>query len=152
MYSGIALFNPKNHINVGSVLRAAYCFDSSFVAILSGNRYRKSLTDTVSAHRHLPLFHAQNLKDIIPFDCIPVAVDLVEGAVPLQDYEHPKQAIYVFGSEDSTLGKQILDVCRDKIYIPMRQCLNLAACVNVVLYDRAVKLGTLSHALKGVDP
>jgi len=137
-YCGIGLFNPKNHINIGSFLRAAGCFEADFVAV-SGARYRKAITDTMKAHKHLPLFMVENLHDIIPFDCVPVAVDFVEGAVSLKDYKHPKRAFYIFGPEDGTLGKQITDFCRDKIYIPMNGCLNLAACVNVVLYDRSIK-------------
>lgn len=78
--------------------------------------------------------------DFIPFDCVPVAVDLVEGAIPLPSYVHPERAFYVFGAEDATLGRKVTDRCRDKIYVPMAVgCLNLAACVNVVLYDRAAK-------------
>ena len=137
-YCGIGLFNPKNHINIGAVLRAAYCFKASFVAA-QGARYRKALTDTMKAHKHMPLFHAEDLHDIIPFDCVPVAVDFVEGATPLHEYKHPERAFYIFGPEDGTLGKRITSFCRDKIYIPMDGCLNLAACVNVILYDRSAK-------------
>lgn len=137
-FCGIGLFNPKNHLNIGAVLRAAFCFQANFVAA-SGARYRKSITDTMKAHKQLPLFMVDDLHKIIPFDCVPVAVDFVEGAIPLQEYKHPARAFYIFGPEDGTLGKQITDFCRDKIYIPMPGCLNLAACVNVVLYDRMSK-------------
>lgn len=137
-YCGIGLFHPQNIINVGGVLRAAGCFGASFVAV-SGLKYRQAVSDTMKAHQQLPLFSCDNLKDIIPFDCIPVAVDLIEGATPLQDYVHPKNAFYIFGPENGTLGKSITDFCRDKIYIPMNGCINLAACVNVVLYDRMSK-------------
>lgn len=138
-YCGIGLFNPQNIINVGGVLRAAGCFGASFVAAC-GIKYRKAVSDTMKAHKQLPLFACDNLKDIIPFDCVPVAVDLVEGATPLQDYVHPKNAFYIFGPENGTLGKNITDFCKDKVYIPMKGCINLAACVNVVLYDRMAKM------------
>lgn len=59
---------------------------------------------------------------------------------PLTKYEHPKRAFYVFGAEDATLGQRTLSWCRDIVYVPTNSCLNLATCVNVVLYDRAVKL------------
>lgn len=137
-YCGIGLFHPQNIINVGGVLRAAGCFGASFVAV-SGLKYRQAVSDTMKAHKQLPLFSCDNLKDIIPFDCIPVAVDLIEDATPLQDYVHPKNAFYIFGPENGTLGKSITAFCRDKIYIPMNGCINLAACVNVVLYDRMSK-------------
>ena len=44
-----------------------------------------------------------------------------------------------FGPEDGTLGPEILAWCRDVVYVPTRYCMNLAATVNVVLYDRAAK-------------
>jgi tRNA(Leu) C34 or U34 (ribose-2'-O)-methylase TrmL len=70
---------------------------------------------------------------------VPVAVELIPGARSLHDYVHPERAFYVFGPEDSSLGKDTLKWCRDVVYIPMNGCSNLAATVNVVLYDRASK-------------
>ncbi len=45
----------------------------------------------------------------------------------------------MFGPEDGTLGDDVLSWCRDVIYVPTRYCMNLAATVNVVLYDRMQK-------------
>ena len=137
-YCGIGLDNPKNKINVGSAMRAAAVYGALFVAV-SGKRYGSAITDTMKAYRHLPLLRPKNLLDLLPYDCVPVAVDLVEGAIPLPEYEHPERAFYIFGAEDNTLGDRILSKCRDKVYIPTNGCMNLAATVNVVLYDRAAK-------------
>ena len=139
-FAAIGLHQPKNSINVGSVLRAALCYDAALVAT-SGQRYSRASTDTTKAYRHIPLVQAENLRSAVPFDCVPVAVDLIDGARPLQGYIHPERAFYVFGPEDGTLGKEILGWCRDVIYVPTRFCMNLAATVNVVLYDRLVKRG-----------
>jgi tRNA(Leu) C34 or U34 (ribose-2'-O)-methylase TrmL len=137
-FSCIGLDNPKDDINVGHALRAAGIYKSAFVAA-SGKRYKSSKTDTMKAYRHLPLIRPRDLKDVIPFDCIPVAVDKIEGAQSLIDYKHPERAFYIFGAEDNTLGERVVSWCRDVIYIPMDGCMNLAACVNVVLYDRMAK-------------
>lgn len=139
-FSAIGLHRPKNSINVGSVLRAAMCYDSALV-VVSGHRYGRSAADTTKAFRHIPLVQTDNLCDSIPFDCVPVAVDMVDDARALQGYTHPERAFYVFGPEDGTLGREVLSWCRDVIYIPTRYCMNLAATVNVVLYDRMVKRG-----------
>jgi len=69
-----------------------------------------------------------------------VAVDLIEGAIPLHEYKHPERAFYIFGQEDGTLGERVLSYCRDVVYIPTSYCMNLAATVNVVLYDRMSKI------------
>lgn len=137
-YAAIGLDNPKTSVNVGSALRAAQVYEAAFVAA-TGGRFGKSVTDTMCAYRHLPFLRPLSLRDVIPYDCVPVAVDLIDGATPLPDYEHPERAFYVFGAEDATLGARITDWCRDVVYIPMRGCMNLAATVNVVLYDRLAK-------------
>lgn len=90
-------------------------------------------------YRHLPLIRVDDLKDIIPYDCVPVAIELTDKAKPLHKYIHPERAFYIFGAEDNTLGERVLNWCRDIIYIPTNGCMNLAACVNVVLYDRMAK-------------
>jgi len=87
----------------------------------------------------LPLLQVGDLFDAIPFDCVPVAIDLVAGAREITTYVHPERAFYIFGPEDGTLGRAITDRCRDKVFVPTAFCMNLAACVNVVLYDRYLK-------------
>ena len=140
-FAAIGLDNPKTPANIGSALRAAGCYGASMVA-LGGPRPRrlhKCPTDTGKVYRHTPVVMTDDLHDVIPYDCVPVAIDLIEGARDLRTYTHPERAFYVFGAEDATLGHRVTDWCRDIVYIPTRDCMNLAACVNVVLYDRFSK-------------
>jgi tRNA(Leu) C34 or U34 (ribose-2'-O)-methylase TrmL len=71
----------------------------------------------------------------------PVAVEVRDEAEPLDTFVHPDSADYVFGPEDGTLGRSTLSVCHRFLRIPtaVRTPLNLAAAVNIVLYDRHVK-------------
>ena len=137
-YCGIGLENPKNHLTVGSVLRAAGVYGAAFVAT-TGELYSCAPTDTMNHYRHIPLFRPPTLPDVIPFDCVPVVVDLIVGTIALPEYKHPHRAFYIFGAEGATLGKRITTWCRDAIYVPTNGCMNLAATVNVVLYDRFAK-------------
>jgi tRNA(Leu) C34 or U34 (ribose-2'-O)-methylase TrmL len=137
-YAAIGLHHPKTPSNVGSVLRAAHCYGAAIVA-KSGQRYRSSATDTMKSYRHLPLLQVDDLFSIVPHDCVPVAVDLLQGARDLTTYIHPERAFYIFGPEDGTLGREITERCRDRVFVPTAFCMNLAASVNVVLYDRHAK-------------
>lgn len=137
-YCAIGLDNPKNKMNVGSVLRAAGCFGAALVAA-SGKRIKPGSTDTMKAHRHIPLIYVDDVFDALPYDCVPVAVDIIDGATPLSEYKHPERAFYIFGAEDATLNKRVTDRCRDVIYVETNRCMNLAAAVNVILYDRTAK-------------
>ncbi len=141
----IAIDHPQDQKNIGSALRAAGCFGVSLVAIC-GAHYKKASTDVSHQYRRTPLLEVDDLRMTVPYHFVPVAVELVEGAVPLPEYRHPELAYYVFGGEHMTLGKRTLSWCRDTIYIPTRASLNLAACINVVLYDR------LSKCASGAQP
>jgi tRNA(Leu) C34 or U34 (ribose-2'-O)-methylase TrmL len=137
-YAAIGLDNPKSAINVGSVLRACGVYNAGMLAI-SKDRIGSEKTDTMKAYKHMPFLRVDDLRSVIPYDCVPVAVDLVEGATPLHEYKHPERAFYIFGAEDATLGRRVLSWCRDKVYVPTSGCMNLAATANVVLYDRLAK-------------
>jgi tRNA(Leu) C34 or U34 (ribose-2'-O)-methylase TrmL len=139
-FATIGLSNPKHIVNIGAALRAASCYGVSMVAI-SGGRYKRAATDTLASYRHIPTLH--NLDDVfdaIPFDTVPIAVDFVEGAVDLCTFKHPERAFYIFGPEDGTLGKKTTDRCKYSVMIPTAFCMNLAATINVILYDRMAKL------------
>jgi tRNA(Leu) C34 or U34 (ribose-2'-O)-methylase TrmL len=137
-FAAIGLHMPKTSENVGHVLRAAGCFGVAMVSA-SGMRYKRAHTDTQAAHRHLPLLTCDDLRSVVPHGSVAVAVELIDGAISLPNYAHPTSAFYVFGPEDGTLGSDVLHWCRDVVYVPTRHCMNLAATVNVVLYDRLAK-------------
>jgi tRNA(Leu) C34 or U34 (ribose-2'-O)-methylase TrmL len=140
-YACIGLSNPKSPSNVGAIMRAAGCYGAASV-FYTGTRYdraRDFVTDTKKVHQDIPLINIDDLRKILPLGCVPVAVELVEGARALPEYTHPDRALYIFGAEDGSLSKEIRDWCEDVVYIPTNGCMNLAATVNVVLYDRLAK-------------
>lgn len=139
-FASIGLYNPKNDLNVGGAMRAASCYNASMVAI-TGARYKKASTDTTSAWRHIPTIQTDNLLDAIPLGAIPVAIEFIPSARSLVGYTHPENAFYIFGPEDGSIPKAVLEKCRDVVYVPTEQCMNLASTVNVVLYDRMAKRG-----------
>jgi tRNA(Leu) C34 or U34 (ribose-2'-O)-methylase TrmL len=117
------------------------------VAIQGDRTPVRACTDTMKAWRHIPVVRGDDLHAMIPFDTVPVAIDLVDGAVELPAYQHPLRAFYVFGPEDGTLGRSVLEWCEHRVVVPTRHCMNLAATVNVVLYDRMAKAHRMSRGI-----
>lgn len=144
----IGLSNPKSPSNVGAVMRAAGCFQADAV-LYTGKRYPRAArfsTDTKDISRDIPLTGVASLLDSAPANSTIVCVELVEGATPLPEYRHPDNAFYIFGPEDGTLDQGVIDRADDVVYVPTIGCLNLAATVNVLLYDRQAKSGqTIAH-------
>jgi tRNA(Leu) C34 or U34 (ribose-2'-O)-methylase TrmL len=137
----IGLINPKNPTNVGAVMRAAGCYQVDAV-FYTGQRYAKASkfnTDTKNRVTSIPLTGVDSLIENNSSGTKLVCVDLVEGAIPLPEYQHPESAIYIFGPEDGTIDQHIIDKADAVVYIPTIGCMNLAATVNVLLYDRLAK-------------
>ncbi|MGH1410271.1 RNA methyltransferase [Aeromonas sp.] len=137
----VGLVNPKSPENVGSVMRAAGCYGVDEV-YYTGNRFelaRRFATDTKQMVEKIPLLGVDDLMAFIPQGCVPVVVDLIDGATPLPDYVHPERAFYIFGPEDGTLDPALYGAVKDVVYVPTKGCMNLAASVNVILYDRLAK-------------
>lgn len=147
-YSIVALDNIKSSVNAASASRAVGCYGANAL-VLSGPRIRHvspdACTDPAKMHRHTPVFRVDDVFDALPYNCIPVAVELVEDARCIYNFVHPERAFYIFGAEDQTLGSRVLDRCKHIIYIPTHFCMNLAATVNVVLYDRVMKSASRSE-------
>ncbi|WP_299574236.1 RNA methyltransferase [uncultured Shewanella sp.] len=144
--AAIGLVNPKTPVNVGGIMRAAGCYQAKSV-LYTGNRYELAArsgeaqydVDTKNAARTIPLTRVESLLEQAPEGAKIICVDLVVGATPLPLFEHPQNAFYIFGPEDGTIPQQIIDAADDVVYVPTVGCMNLAASVNVLLYDRLSK-------------
>lgn len=137
----IGLVNPKSPSNVGSIMRASGCYQVSSV-FYTGSRYThaaKFHTDTKNATATIPLSETDSLLSCVPEGAKIVCVDLVEGATSLPEFKHPENAYYIFGPEDGTIDQELIDNADAVVYVPTIGCMNLAATVNVVLYDRLAK-------------
>ncbi|TEW55969.1 TrmH family RNA methyltransferase [Psychromonas sp. RZ22] len=137
----IALTNPKSSTNVGGAMRAAGCYDAQKV-VYSGERFNRSVrlaADTQKVHEIVPLVHYEDLLSALEPGMKLVCVDLIEGATPLPNFEHPQNAMYLFGPEDNTIKQQVINKADAVVYVPTIGCMNLAASVNVILYDRLAK-------------
>ncbi len=137
----IGLTNPKSPTNVGAVMRAAGCYQVDEVKY-TGQRYEKAAkfhTDTKSAARTIPLTGVESFLDNLELETQIVCVELAEGATPLPRFKHPENAIYIFGPEDGSISQDVADRADHVVYVPTVGCMNLAATVNVLLYDRLAK-------------
>jgi tRNA(Leu) C34 or U34 (ribose-2'-O)-methylase TrmL len=140
----IGLINPKSPTNVGAVMRAAGCYAVDAV-VYTGNRYDRAVklnTDTKKMSESIPLTNVSDFLENKDANLKVVCVDLIEGATPLPVFEHPDNALYIFGPEDGTIKQSIIDQADAVVYVPTIGCMNLAASVNVLLYDRLAKAST----------
>ncbi len=142
----VILFDPRYPHNVGAAVRACSCFGVGQVW-LTGRR----VFDKVSEAQRLPREERmKGFSDVTivleekPLEAFsgsvtPVAIELLPGAENLLTFEHPENAVYLFGPEDGSVPSNMRGQCHRRVFIPTRHCANLGAAVYMVLYDRLTK-------------
>lgn len=149
----VVLIDPKFPFNVGGALRACAEFgadslhwtgdrvrDERKVAKGSGRKgWRLPREERMKDYQRVAWGHDDTAATRLGQLGTPVCVEVMDNTESLFDFEHPEDAVYVFGPEDSGVPKVVRKECHRFVRIPTPNCLNLAAAVNVVLYDRALK-------------
>jgi tRNA(Leu) C34 or U34 (ribose-2'-O)-methylase TrmL len=150
----IILVDPKYDHNVAAAVRAASCFGLEQVWF-TGNRVQ------LEGDKRLPReerMRGYDQVELVQFDypveqfenVVPIAIEVRPNSEPLPSFEHPENAVYLFGPEDGHLTKPWTRLCHRFVSIPVKHCMNLASAIYVVLYDRLAKQGdnlTIAHTL-----
>jgi len=142
----IGLSNPKSPENVRSVLRAAGNYRVAKV-LYTGSRYERALNNNPDipnlsrkVSENVELESVESLIKDGPNDLKIICVEFAMDAISLPQFKHPEKACYIFGPEDGNISQDIIDRADAVVYVPTIGSMNLAASVNVVLYDRLAKL------------
>lgn len=142
----IVLEDPKVPKNVGLILRAAFNFGFKQLWI-TGNRvglygtdsYRLPFEERFKEYRQVELIGHDKPLTRFPRGTSVIGVELHPGAMSTTWFEHPDNAVYVFGPEDGRLSKGMRAKCHQIIFLPTLSCLNLAMAVTAVLTLRQYK-------------
>jgi tRNA G18 (ribose-2'-O)-methylase SpoU len=143
-YCAIGVFNAKTEHNVGTLWRSAFILGASYIFTV-GKRVKKQTSDVTKTWARIPYFHYDTVEDLlenIPYDCRLIGIELTDDAEWLHDFEHPKRAIYLLGSEDQGLPEAVLKRCQAIVKLPGNSSLNVAVTGSIVLHDRVAKIPT----------
>lgn len=141
----VALVNPKYGHNLAGALRGCAAFNINQLWFTGDRvvqeweiRGRLPREERMRRYGPVEVCHGDRFYDAFD-NTTPVAVEIRPSAESLTDFEHPDNALYVFGPEDGSLGRVHLNHCHRFVIIPSFQCLNLAVAVGIVLADRHMK-------------
>ena len=148
---GVVLIDPKFPHNVGGTIRACSCFGLQSL-VWTGSRVdvskysRLPREERMKGYKSVSFLNAQRPLDLFQ-NYTSVCVEVYEQSEPLTTFEHPENAVYVFGPEDGRVPQMMRRLCHRFVHIPAHFCLNLSAAVNVVLAHRL-----MSRQLTGKQP
>lgn len=137
-YFEIGIYQGKTPSNLGTLWRSASQLGAAGIFMI-GQRYTKNGADTVKSYKHIPLREYKDFdhfKSCVPYDCQLVGIEM--GGRPLSGRAHPERAIYLLGSEDNGLPKEIIEQCQIIISLESINTLsyNVAVAGSIVMYHR----------------
>lgn len=158
--AAVLLIDPRFDFNVGNSLRACALLGATPLC-WTGDRVplpdewhdgaRMPREERMKCYRRVKLDKVASTKPLDIFMRVgftPVCVEIGDSTENLIHFQHPQRAVYVFGPEDGGVPKGVRNHCHRFVRIPVaipaddpdaRTPYNLAAAVNLVLYDRLLK-------------
>ena len=134
----IAIENWQHDSNIGTIVRTANAFNVSKVHIIGKrhwNRRGAMVTD-----RYMTVQHHQTINNFV--DSTPgmtyVAVDNIEGAIPLNKLTMPMQCVLVFGGEGPGLSTEMLQICQNTVMIEQfgsTRSVNVGVAAGILMYE-----------------
>lgn len=137
-YFEIGIYHPKTDINVGTLWRSAFQLGAQGIFTI-GRRYKRQASDTVNAMLQIPLRHYETVEEFLgnrPEQATLVGIEF--GGRPLENFVHPKQAIYLLGAEDYGLPQEIIEKCKHLVSLSSVNTLsyNVSVAGSIVMYHR----------------
>lgn len=136
----VAIENWQHDMNIGSIVRSANAFLADTVHIIGRRRWNKRgamVTDRyqhVVHHDDVEGFAAWARAQELPI----IAVDNVEGAVPVDRAELPSRCVLLFGQEGPGLSAEALAAASAHIEITQygsTRSINASAAAAVIMYE-----------------
>jgi tRNA G18 (ribose-2'-O)-methylase SpoU len=147
-FFGIGVAGVSKSMNVGSLFRTAHAFGASFIFTV-GPKYTRKVgrgADTANTPLQVPFYEFPDAEGLIlPENTELVGVEIVDDAIELPSFRHPRQAAYILGGERTSLPPEILARCSYSVRIPTYFSINVGLAGALVMYDRLTSLGRFAR-------
>ncbi|HYN57846.1 MAG TPA: TrmH family RNA methyltransferase [Motilibacterales bacterium] len=138
----VAIENIEHDLNIGSIVRTANAFNVAGVHIVGRRRWNRRgamVTDAYLSITHHPDPHALQswaLEEALPI----LAIDVVPGAVPIDEYPIPRRCVLMFGQEGPGLSTQAIAGAAAVLSISQygsTRSINVAAAAAIAMHGWA---------------
>lgn len=150
----IACENWTHDFNIGSMVRSANAFGARGVHIIGPHKWNRKgslMTEVYERVYEEPsVAHLVTYAKANPLKPHLIAVDNVEGSVPIDTFLFPPSCILIFGSEATGLSREALEVAETAVYIKQRgsvRSINAAAAAAIAMYSYCLSVNYRGHRL-----
>ncbi|MFG6444779.1 TrmH family RNA methyltransferase [Microbacterium sp. P07] len=136
----VAIENWQHDLNIGSIVRSANAFLAAEVHIIGKRRWNRRGAMVTDRYQHVR--HHEDVATFVAWATdagLPViAVDNVEGSVPVDRAELPERCVLLFGQEGPGLSGEAVASASGVVEITQygsTRSLNASAAAAVVMYE-----------------
>ena len=135
----VAIENFEHDMNIGSVVRSANAFLAAEVHIVGNRRWNRRGAMVTERYQHVR--HHDSIEALVAWAAdagIPlIGIDNIEGSVPIETYDIPRECVLVFGQEGPGLSPQAQAACVDLLAITQfgsTRSINAGAAAAVAMH------------------
>lgn len=136
----VAIENWQHDLNIGSIVRSANAFLAAEVHIIGKRRWNRRGAMVTDRYQHVR--HHEDVAAFVEWargEDLPVlAIDNVEGSVPVDRAELPAACVLLFGQEGPGLSPEALAAATSVVEITQygsTRSINAASAAAVVMYE-----------------
>jgi tRNA G18 (ribose-2'-O)-methylase SpoU len=135
----IAVENIERDFNMGTIIRNANAFNVAKVHVIGRRQWNKRGAMKTDAYLHIEYHPTPEafFKAMQAADKEVIAIDIVEGAQPLNRQPLPENAVLVFGSEGEGLSEALLQGASKVIMIEQfgsTRSVNVGVASGIAMY------------------
>lgn len=138
----VAIENIEHDLNIGSIVRTANAFNVAGVHVVGRRRWNRRGAMVTDAY--LSITHHRDPVDLVAWARgagLPIlAIDVVPGAVPIDEYELPRGCVLLFGQEGPGLSPGALAGAEAVLSISQygsTRSINVAAAAAIAMHSWA---------------
>ena len=135
----VAIENWQHDMNIGSIVRSANAFAADTVHIVGRRRWNKRGAMVTDRYQHV--LHHPDVETFVAWareHRLPVlAVDNVEGSVPVETFDLPERCVLLFGQEGPGLSPEAIEASEAVLEISQfgsTRSINASAAAAVVMH------------------
>jgi len=136
----VAIENWQHDLNIGSIVRTANAFLADTVHIIGRRRWNRRGAMVTDRYQHV--VHHDTVDEFVHWakdEGVPiVAVDNVEGSVPIETTALPDRCVLLFGQEGPGLSPEaiaVADVVVDIAQFGSTRSINASAAAAIVMHQ-----------------
>lgn len=136
----VAIENWQHDMNIGSIVRSANAFAAETVHIIGRRRWNKRGAMVTDRYQHV--LHHETVDDFVAWAAaneLPViAVDNVDGCVPVETFTWPERCVMLFGQEGPGLSPEAIAASEAVVEITQygsTRSINASAAAAVTMFS-----------------